>query len=306
MVAAIRNPIEWLADQIGGGSHHIGAATESLGVEKGEVGLEDVRIQHIDIPDLRDALRAGLADLAACRTDVVFLCLVYSIGGLILTFIAFDQNLLQLLFPAMAGFVLLGPVAAVGLYELSRRREKGEAADWRHALAVLASPSFGAIVALGLLLVGFFVVWLIAAQIIYDATLGPEPPASLGALLSDALTTGAGWVMIVVGFAVGFVFAAITLATSVVSFPMMLDKHVGAPTAIVTSLRVTARNLRPIAAWGLIVAVGLAVGSIPLFLGLVVVLPILGHATWHLYRKVVTYEGVGTSKRKAARGAKSG
>lgn len=305
MVAAIRNPIEWLADQISGGSHHIEAAGESLGGEKGEVALEAVHIRELEVSDLRDALRAGLADMGACRTDVFFLCLVYVVGGLTLTLFAFHQNLLQLLFPAMAGFALLGPLAAVGLYELSRRRELGQKPDWRNALAVIASPSFGAILAFGVLLIALFVVWLIAAQIVYEATLGPEPPVSLAAFASDVLTTGSGWAMIVIGFAVGFVFAAVTLATSVVSFPLLVDRHVGAPTAIVTSLRVTARNTRTIAIWGLIVAGALALGSIPVFLGLVVALPILGHATWHLYRKAVSFEDRGAATRKPASRRKS-
>ena len=135
-----------------------------------------------------------------------------------------------------------------------------------------------------------FVVWILTAHGIYYATLGPEAPASAGGLLQDTFTTGAGWTMLIVGCAVGFLFAALVLAVSVVSFPLLLDRDVGLPVAIITSIRVAAANPVPILAWGAIVAVGLALGSIPFFLGLIVVMPILGHATWHLYRRVVVAE----------------
>ena len=108
--------------------------------------------------------------------------------------------------------------------------------------------------------------------------------------LREVLTTGAGWTMILVGCGVGFLFAALVLATSVVSFPLLLDRDVGLPVAVITSMRVAAANPLPIAVWGLIVAGGLLLGSIPFFLGLIVVMPILGHATWHLYRRTVVAE----------------
>ena len=101
------------------------------------------------------------------------------------------------------------------------------------------------------------------------------------------LGTGAGWTMIIVGIGVGFLFALLVLAVSVVSFPLLLDRNVGIGTAVTTSIRVVATNPAVMALWGLIVAAGLVVGSLPLFVGLVVILPVLGHATWHLYRKVV-------------------
>jgi uncharacterized membrane protein len=132
-----------------------------------------------------------------------------------------------------------------------------------------------------------FLLWMGTAWLIYQGTLGPEPPASAGAFVRAVLSTGAGWTMTVIGCGVGFVFAAVVLSLSVVSFPMLLDRDPGLIPAITTSLRAVAANPGPMAAWGLIVTAGLVLGSVPLLLGLVVVMPVLGHATWHLYRRIV-------------------
>jgi uncharacterized membrane protein len=289
MTETIGNPLSWAAQEIGTVGRHLGTVTGHLG--HGDAGeVEMPRIRHLAVRDLREVLRKGVEDFGACRTDVAFLCVFYPIIGILLAWIAFDRNLLPLLFPVMSGFALIGPVAAVGLYEMSRQRELGAEPSWGHAFSVVKSPAFGAILALGLMLGGVFVVWVLTAHGIYYATLGPEDPTSIGAFLRDTFGTAAGWAMIIVGCGVGALFAALVLATSVVSFPLMLDRDVGLPVAVITSMRVAAANPVPIAVWGLIVAGGLLVGSIPLFLGLIVVLPILGHATWHLYRRTVVAE----------------
>jgi uncharacterized membrane protein len=139
----------------------------------------------------------------------------------------------------------------------------------------------------GLLLMAIFAIWLNVAIAIYDLTLGPEPPLSAAAFMRDVFTTEMGWTMIGVGVGVGFLFAVLVLAISVVSVPLLLDRDVGLATAIATSVRAVLTNPGPMAAWGLIVAFALVLGSLPLFLGLVFVMPVLGHATWHLYRRVV-------------------
>lgn len=283
----IRNPIEWSVERLQRATRHAGSVGRSLrGAEAGARPQRPV-VRRIRTADLRDALRKGFADFGACRTDVVFLCLVYPVVGLVLSRFAFHYDLLPLLFPVASGFALLGPVAAVGLYEMSRRREQGGKASWADAFGTIRSPSFGAIVALGLLLLAIFLLWLLAAQGLYALTLGPEPPASVGGFVRDVFTTAAGWAMIVAGMAVGFAFAVLVLSISVVSFPLLLDRDVGLGTAVSTSVRVVAANPGPLALWGLVVAGGLAIGSVPLFLGLMIVMPVLGHATWHLYRKTV-------------------
>jgi uncharacterized membrane protein len=286
-MATIRNPIEWGMDQIRHANEAVASTSHaaSLADENVHVPLPEVR--RIGTDDLRDALARGVEDFGARRTDVVFLCLFYPIVGIILARLAFGYDMLPLLFPLASGFALIGPVAGIGLYEISRRRELGHEGGAAHAFGVMRSPSFAGIAVLGLLLIGIYVVWLFAAELIYVVTLGPEPPTSGANFLRDVLTTAAGWAMIIVGMGVGFLFAALVLAISVVSFPMLLDREVSVWVAVGTSLRAVAANPRPMALWGLIVATGLVLGSIPLFLGLIIVMPVLGHATWHLYRKVV-------------------
>ncbi|MDE2330791.1 MAG: DUF2189 domain-containing protein [Bradyrhizobium sp.] len=244
-------------------------------------------IRTIDISDLREALRLGWEDFKEVPTHAILLCLIYPILGLVLARIVLGYSVLPLLFPLAAGFALIGPFAALGLYELSRRLEHGEPTPAWGALQVVHSQSFGAMLALGTLLLALFVTWVAVAQAIYVAAFGYQPAAAIPDFAARVLTTPQGWWLIAATCGVGFLFAVVVLCVSVVSFPMMVDRHVGAGEAMATSLRVVARNPVPIAVWGLIVAALLALGTLPFFLGLAVVIPLLGHATWHLYRAAV-------------------
>ncbi len=235
----------------------------------------------------------GFGDLGTYRADALFIGLIYPISGFILARLAFGQSLLPLVFPLASGFALIGPLAAVGLYEISRRREQGDSITWADALGVVRSPTFGSIVGLGSVMVTIFLTWLAAAYAIYLATPGPEPPSSAMGFVHAVFETGAGWVMMGVGMDVGFLFVVLALAISVVSFPLLLDRNVGVSVEIATSTRAVMANPRPIALWGMIVAGGLLAGSLPGLVGLIVVMPVLGHATWHLYRNVIAApEGV--------------
>ncbi|MFQ5564823.1 MAG: DUF2189 domain-containing protein [Paracoccaceae bacterium] len=283
----IRNPVEWTVDQLKSAAQAARSAAHSIHGTRADPDSPLPAVRRIAVADLREVLAKGLDDFRTFRTDVAFVCVIYPLVGIVLAAFALHLDLLRLLFPIGSGFALIGPIAAVGLYEMSRRREQGHVPTWADAFGMIRSPSFGAIVALGLLLLGIFLLWLLAAEVIYVLTLGPEPPSSVTGFARDVFTTGAGWALIVVGVGVGFVFALVVLTISVVSFPMLLDRDVGVGAAVWTSVRVVAANPRPMAAWGMIVAGGLVIGSIPLLLGLIVVMPVLGHATWHLYRKVV-------------------
>jgi uncharacterized membrane protein len=246
-----------------------------------------LEVQRIDAADLRDVLRKGFEDFGAYRTDVIFLCLFYPVAGIVLSRFIVGSGMLQLLFPLVSGFAIIAPFFAVGLYEMSRRREKGIAKGWADAFGVATSPALGQIVVMGLLLAALLALWLFAAHFIYLLSFGPRPPESLNDFAKEVFTTSAGWTMIVVGIGVGFLFALVAAVISVVSFPLLLDRNVGVLTAINTSIRVVRANPVVMALWGLIIAGGLVLGAIPLLLGLAIVLPVLGHATWHLYRKVL-------------------
>lgn len=288
-MATIRNPIEWSMDQLRHASEHTMSVGRSLqGSQTAANAHPEVRKLTID--DLRTALRKGIEDFQAFRTDVLFLCLIYPLVGILLAWSTFEYRALPLLAPIAFGFALLGPIAAVGLYEMSRRREKGEDVGWIEAFGLVGSPSFGAIVVVALMLLSIFLAWLGTAQFIYQATLGPEPPASVAQFIEDVFTTRTGWTMMLVGDFVGLIFAAFVLSISVITFPMLLDRKVGAGAAMATSLRVVMKNPVTMAIWGLIVATALFAGMLPLFLGLIIVMPVLGHATWHLYRLAVAHD----------------
>jgi uncharacterized membrane protein len=220
----INSPIGWIGDRLDRAAHIIGSASDTEYWGKGRATTR-VGVRRIGLADLGEALRRGLADFAANRTDVIFLCIFYPIAGLVLGRIASGYGVVPLLFPMAAGFALVGPLAGVGLNEMSRRREQGAAVAWTDAFGVVRSPSIGGIVGLGLLLIVIFLLWLACAETIYAATLGPKPPVSIGAFAHAVVATKAGWAMIILGMGLGFLFALLVLTISVVSFPLLLDRH---------------------------------------------------------------------------------
>ena len=244
-------------------------------------------VRRISLRDIKDALAGGLDDFWVMPTHVVFLGLIYAVIGFLLCNATFDYNGIPLLYPLATGFALLGPLAGIWMFELSRRREAGMDTSWRHAFDVLHSPSLPAIAALGLLLLGIFALWIACAQSIYQATVGYRTFDSIGDFVRAVVATPQGHRLILFGNAVGFLFAAVAATLSVVSFPLLLDRNVGFAAAILTSITAVVRNPFVMASWGLTVAIILALASLPLFLGLAIAMPVLGHATWHLYRKLV-------------------
>lgn len=279
-----------------------GSSTANLGANTGQPG-----VRNINVGDLFEALAKGYDDFKAVPTHLIFLILIYPIVMLVLARVAAGYDMLPLVFPLLAGYTLVGPLVAIGMYELSRRRELGLDTSRMHLFDVLKSRSFGAIVTLGLVLTIIYVAWLFAALLIYNSTIGDPAsasvatvfqqlitlelssaaPESIGQFVSQVFATPAGWTLIVVGSGVGLVFAVVVLTLSVVSFPMLLDRRVSALTAAQTSVRAVLANPITMSVWGCIVAAALVIGTLPLFVGLAVVMPVLGHATWYLYRKVV-------------------
>jgi uncharacterized membrane protein len=245
------------------------------------------RVRRIGPDDCFSALKEGLDDFFAMPTYPVFVGLFYAVAGIVLFAMTSFGNALHLAFPLAAGFALIGPFVAIGLYEMTRRRERGLLVRGRDAFTIVRSPALPSILAFGLVLLTIFAAWIFAAELIYVWLYGPNPPATATSFLHDVLTTDRGRTLIVVGVLVGFCFAALALAISVVSFPLMLDRDLGLVPALDASLQVTRANPLAVALWGLIVAAALVLGSIPLFFGLAVVLPVLGHATWRFYRKAI-------------------
>lgn len=249
----------------------------------------DPQVRSITTTDVWEALAAGIDDFRAMPTHVLFACIIYPVVGIILARLLFGYELLPLLYPMAAGFALLGPFVAIGLYELSRRREQGLDSSPARALDVLHRPGIDSIFTLGAALALLFVSWLYIANMMYVQIIGTEP-TSVSGFIKEVTRTDRSMQLMFAGNLVGFVFAVVVLVTSVVSFPMLVDRDVGIGPAVRTSVRASLENPIPIALWGLIVAAGLLLGALPFLVGLAVVLPILGHATWHLYRKLVVTE----------------
>lgn len=248
----------------------------------------DPTIHPVRAADLPGVLKQGAADFYAKPTHGVFITLIYGLIALFTVLIGLGENFLPLLFPLLAGTAILGPLAASGLYELSRRREQGLDYSWHHVFDVIHAPSRWGIAAMGLVLAILFAAWLITAQLLYNAFFTGANPTTLLALWEQVFSTSAGVKLLIAGSAIGFVYSSVVYAATVVSLPMMLHHKIGLGKAVLTSLRAVLYNWRAMAAWYCIVVAMVLLGSLPAFLGLAVVVPVLGHATWHLYRKTIS------------------
>lgn len=248
----------------------------------------EISVRKITHADLSISLRRGLDDFLTFRGDIVFAGIVYTVIGLAAVVMTTSAPLMPFFFPVVAGVGLLGPVAAVGFYELAKRREDGEQnIHWFNFLDVRKRPSIDDIgMVAGLLLLIFFA-WLIAAGVLYATLFDWETPASVPQFLEQVFLTPRGWALIVGGGIVGAFFGWAVLALSVASLPMLVDRDVSAAEAVSASWRAAHENKGELVRWGLIVLGLLIIGSIPLFVGLAFVLPWLGYSTWHLYTRLI-------------------
>jgi uncharacterized membrane protein len=244
-------------------------------------------VRTITATDLWDSLVRGYDDFKAMPTHLLLLGLIYPIACFLLAAVSFGYNLFPILFPLAAGFALLGPIAAIGLYEISRQREQGNELKAAHLLKVLRSRSLPAIATINAVLAFLFLAWLFVAQILYQSLFSYLPPASFSQFVRDVLTTPNGHTLILTGNLIGLAFAIMAMVVGAVSLPLLLDRNVGILVALATSVRAVSRNVATMTLWGLMVVVLLMIGSLPLLVGLAIVMPVLGHATWHLYRKLV-------------------
>jgi uncharacterized membrane protein len=244
-------------------------------------------VRKIDQSDLNWALAEGWRDFQEKRGDLILLALIYPIVAFMAAAIAYDGRLFSMFFPLVAGLSILGPAVASGFYELARRREAGLDSGWLHffdpmngrgrtELAILTGG-------LGLIFAG----WMGCAALIYQATVAGYAPAGPLDFLHRLFTTREGWTMIVVGNLTGAVFAIAALMLGLVSFPMIVDRPVDPLTAVMTSVRAVEQNPVAVATWGAWVAGLLFIGCATAFIGLAIVLPVLGYASWHLYTRLV-------------------
>lgn len=262
-------------------------AKEKAAADAGTIQPARPVVRKIGTADLKEALSLGFADFKAMPTHLVFLFIIYPIVMVIVARSFAGYEVLPAVFPLLAGYTLIGPLGAVATYEMSRRREQGLESSRRLAFEFFRLPSMPSVAALGALLMAVYFVWLGAALALYIFNFGWVTPASIPDFARQIFTTSSGWTLIVVGSGVGFIAAVIVFTLSVVSFPLLLDKNVGVVQAVQTSIRAVLANPVTMGIWGIVVAFLLLLGSLPFFVGLAVVLPTLGHATWHLYRRVV-------------------
>ena len=259
---------------------------------------KQISVRTITDDDLRWSLRQGWEDFRDLRGDLFFAGYIYTIIGFAAVVMTSSRPLIPFFYPVVAGVALLGPIAAVGFYELARRRELGQEVHWFHFADVLKRPTADDMgIVAGLLLV-IFVAWLIAAGALYALLFGLATPTSIGGFLSAIFTTARGWALIASGAIVGAIFGWIVLALSVASLPMLVDCDVSAADAVSTSWRAAHANKAEMIRWGVIVSALLVLGSIPLFVGLAFVLPWLGYSTWHLYTRLIDREAIPGRRRR--------
>jgi uncharacterized membrane protein len=238
--------------------------------------------------DLRAAFAAGWSDYKAHPVFGLFFASIYAFAGIFLSYALLVWGEAFWLVLAAAGFPLLAPFTAVGLYEVSRRREAGIPMNWKAILGALRGHGDEQIMSMGVILFVAFGFWLMVAHGIF-AIFMAEVGAGTGHL--DFFLTGPGLAMLVVGSIVGGLMALAFYSITVISLPMLVDQKVDFITAIIVSLATVRSNKLIMLTWAVCIAVTLFIAMIPIFLGLFVILPVLGHATWHLYKRSVKHPG---------------
>ena len=249
-------------------------------------GKTDPVVRPIAAADIAEALGQGLRDFQAMPLYGLVFGALYAAGGILIVLSLTAFGMVYLAYPLAAGFALIGPFVAIGLYEMSRRRETGEqvtlAAVWatvrsRHEIGWMAFVTLFS-----------FVIWMYQVRLLIALILGINASfSSLQQFITVVLTTSEGLLFLAIGNAVGAALSLILFSLTVVSFPLLLDRDVDFVTAMVTSVRAVVTSPIPMIGWAAVIVVLLIVSSIPYFLGRLVTLPVLGHATWHLYRRIV-------------------
>jgi uncharacterized membrane protein len=242
-----------------------------------------VQVRQVPLSAIWEALRLGVADAKACNTPALAIAVLMPLAGVFLGSVFVVQAFLPFVFPICAGFALLGPLATLWFAAQSRRVERGD----ESALSVFTEERLVAIQHLSVIAIMLFVVWNVTAGIIYGLTLGSSDELAGAGFFDRVFHTQAGLRLIAAGCGSGAVFAVLSLSVFFISFPLVLDRPVGALEAVSISVRAMVKNPVFVFCWGAVVIFGLFVGALPMLLGVAVVLPVLGHANWHLYRRIV-------------------
>ncbi|SFK18826.1 DUF2189 domain-containing protein [Bradyrhizobium sp. Gha] len=249
-------------------------------------GKTDPVVRRITVADIVEALSEGLRDFQAVPLYGVVFGALYAAGGIAIMLCLLGLGLVYLAYPLAAGFAMIGPFVATGLYDVSRRRENGLTIS---VAAICSSVrSRGEIGWMAFVTLFIFVIWMYQVRLLVALLIGLDASfSSLQEFMTIVLTTNEGLLFLAVGNAVGAALSLMLFALTVVSFPLLLDRDVDFVTAMITSVRAVAASPGPMLGWAAVIVMLLAVSAIPYFLGLVVTLPVLGHTTWHLYRRIV-------------------
>lgn len=249
-------------------------------------GPAEIGIRRLDPGDLVAVLRRGWQDFLTAPAFGLFFSTIFVLGGNLMLYVLGVTGQVWWTLPAAAGFPILGPFIAVGLYEVSRRIERSEPLEWGGVLGVIFRQKDRQIPSMSAVIVVFFLFWNFLAHMIFALFMGMQVMTNVSSSFAIFLTPN-GLIMLAVGTAVGAVFAGVLFALTVVSLPLLLDREVDFVTAMITSFRTVLDNPGTMLIWAALIAALLFVGMLPFFLGLFVVLPVLGHASWHLYRRAL-------------------
>ena len=248
------------------------------------------KVRDVTFPEIVNAAGRGMADFRKARFKSAFFGFVYALGGIAVFLSATFLQMPWITYPLATGFLLLGPFAAVGLYEISRRLEAGEPLAFGEILSVMYAQRSREIGWMSFVVLFFFICWMYQVRLLLALFLGFEPIDTYASFLNTIFTTGPGLMFLLVGHVVGAILSAVLFSLSVISFPILLDRDVDFITAMIASVQTVVKNPFAMLGWAAIVVILLIVGSLPMFLGLIVILPVLGHTTWHLYRLAIVPE----------------
>ncbi|PLK68966.1 hypothetical protein C0V73_21630 [Rhizobium sp. TH135] len=250
--------------------------------------LPKLQINPLSMQDVRAAFADGWRDFRTYPAFGLFFGAIYAVGGIFIAVMLTYYHLPWMIIPVAIGFPLIGPFIAVGLYEISRRNQRGEAVGWKAILAEVFRQRERQLSWMAFVVLFIFWIWIYQIRLLMALFLGFRIPATLDAFANVVLTTPQGLLFLAIGTVVGAVLAMILFTATVISMPLLLDHDVDFVTAMLTSMRTVIENPAPMLAFGLVVAALAIAALIPLFLGLLVVLAVAGHATWHLYRRAIT------------------